>query len=208
MTPPGRREVQLDTNRKHEELTEYALEVVHHKARQLVGKAGYTNDDVADIEQDLITDLLERLPKFDPSKATHNTFVARLVERKISNLLRDRLAAMRDCRREDCSLNDEIDTGDEEPPTQRVATISQDEHDLRTGKYARPAEERADLRCDIEAVLAVLPPELREDADMLAVMPITEVARTLGVPRATFYDNYLAKIRAVFEDKGLNGYLT
>jgi len=197
----------MDTNRKHEELTEYAFEVVHHKARQLVGKAGYTNDDVADIEQDLITDLLERLPKFDPSKATHNTFVARLVERKISKLLRDRLAKMRDCRREDCSLNEEINTGDQETPAQRVATISQDDHDLRTGKHLRPAEERADLHRDINTVLAELPPELSEAAELLAVMPIAEVARKLEVPRATFYDNYLAKIRAVFEDKGLNGYL-
>ena len=90
---------------------------------------------------------------------------------------------------------------------QRVATISQDEHDLRTGKYTRPAEERADLRRDIEAVLAELPPELREAAAMLAVMPIAEVARKLGVPRATFYDNQLAQIRAVFEAKGLDGYL-
>jgi len=132
----------METNAKRCELTDYALELVHHKAWQLVGKAGYTQDDVDDIKQDLIVDLLERLPQFDPAKATYNTFVARLVERKISNLLRDRQAEMRDHRREVCSLNEEIDTGEDEP-VQRLTTISQDDQDIRTGKYARPAEERA-----------------------------------------------------------------
>ena len=37
---------------------------------------------------DLIVDLLLRLPKFDPSKAGYNTFVACIVNRKVSNLLR------------------------------------------------------------------------------------------------------------------------
>ena len=43
---------------------DYALEVVHHKARKLVGTAGFREDDVEDIKQDLIVDLLERLPKY------------------------------------------------------------------------------------------------------------------------------------------------
>lgn len=194
----------MDTNRNHTELTEYALEVAHHKARQLVGKAGYTQDDIEDIEQDLILDLLERLPKFDPSKAKYSTFITRLVERKISKLLRDRLAEIRDYRRVACSLNDEIDFGDDEPPAQRVSTVSQSDHDRRTGNNTLPAVELIDLRCDIETALKQLPAELRGVAEMLAEMPIAVVARKLGIPRATFYDNQLAQIRAAFEDAGLD----
>jgi len=196
----------VDTNQKHCELTDYALELVHHKAWQLVGKAGYTQDDVDDIKQDLIVDLLERLPQFDPAKATYNTFVARLVERKISNLLRDRQAEMRDHRREVCSLNEEIDTGEDEP-VQRLTTISQDDQDIRTGKYARPAEERAHLQLDMDSVLDGLTPELRQVAEMLQTKSVSQVARELGIPRRTFREKHLTQLREVFAAKGMDDYL-
>ena len=194
------------SNKKQCELTDYALELVHHKAWQLVGKAGYTQDDVDDIKQDLIVDLLERLPQFDPAKATHNTFVARLVERKISNLLRDRQAEMRDHRREVCSLNEEIDTGEDEP-VQRLTTISQDDQDIRTGKYARPAEERAHLQLDMDSVLDGLTPELRQVAEMLQTKSVSQVARELGIPRRTFREKHLVQLREVFAAKGMDDYL-
>jgi len=196
----------MDTNDKQYELNDYALELVHHKAWQLVGKAGFTQDDVEDIEQELILDLLERLPKFDPAKAAYNTFVARLVERKISNLIRHRTQDVRDYRREICSLNEDIDVGEDEPK-QRLSTISQDEQDIRWGKYDLPAEERAHLQMDVDTVLADLPPDLRQAAELLQVHPIAQVAREMGVPHATFYDNHLTRLREAFAAKGLDGYL-
>ena len=195
----------MDTNKKQYELDDYAIQHIRHKARQLVGTAGFSRDDVEDIEQDLTLDLLERLPKFDPAKAKHNTFVARVVERKVSTLIRHRKQQIRDCRREECSLNAAIDDCGG-GSVERMQTISQDEHDLRTGKYARRADERADLHLDIEAVLADMPPELRQAGQMLMTMPIAEVAHKLGVPRSTFYETHLAKLREIFEAKGLGEY--
>ena len=196
----------MDTNQKQYELTDYAFELIHHKARKLVGTAGFTEDDIEDIEQELVLDLLQRLPKFNPAKATYNTFVARLVERKISNLIRYRTKEVRDYRREACSLNDDIDVGEDEP-AQRLVTISQDEHDLRIGKYRRPAGEREDMELDIAAVLADLPPELRRAGELLMAMPVAQVAREMGVPRSTFYETHLAPLRAAFEARGLQDYL-
>lgn len=187
----------MDTNRKTCELNDYALKLIYHKARQIVGKAGYTQDDVDDIEQELALDLLRRLPKFDPARATYNTFVARLVERKISNLIRHRTQEVRDYRREVCSLNDDIDVG-EDAPKQRLVTINQDEHDRRSGKY-----KREDMQLDIAAVLAELSPELRQAGELLMTMPVAQVAATLGVPRSTFYESHLAPLRAAFEARGL-----
>ena len=197
----------MGSNKKRIELTDYALELVHHKARQIIGKAGYTRDDLDDIKQDLIVDLLERLPKFDPAKATYNTFVARVVERKICNLLRDRQAEVRDHRRNVCSLNEDIDTGEGEP-VQRVTTISQDDHDVRAGKYRRPAEERAHLQLDLEAALADLSPELRQTAVLLQTMSVSQAAREMGVPRRTFREKHLVQLREAFKAKGLNLYLS
>lgn len=187
-------------------LTDYALKLVHYKARQIVGKAGYTQSDIEDIEQDLIMDLLERLPKFDPAKATYNTFVARMVERKISNLLRDRQAEMRDQRRNVCSLNEDIDTG-EGKPVQRVTTISQDDHDIRTGKCGRSAKERAHLQVDLETVLADLSPELCQAAVLLQTTSVFQAAREMGVPRRTFREKHLVQLHKAFTAKGLNHYL-
>ena len=196
----------MDTNQKRNELTDYALELIHHKARKLVGTAGFTEDDVDDVKQELTLDLLQRLPKFDPAKATHNTFVARLVERKICNLIRHRTQELRDHRREACSLNDDIDVGEDEPK-QRLVTISQDDHDLRSGKYRRPASEREDLQLDISSVLANLPAKLRRAGELLMTMTVAQVARRLGVPRGTFYETHVAPLRAALEARGLQDYL-
>jgi len=195
----------MDTTKQYE-LSDYATQLIHHKSRQLVGTAGFTRDDIEDIQQDLTLDLLERLPRFDPAKAKYNTFVARVIERKISKLIRHRKRQRRDYRRDACSLNAAIND-DGGGTVERIKTISQDEHDLRAGKYARPAEERADLHMDIEAVLSDQPQELRQAGQMLMTMPIAEVAHKLSVPRSTFYETHIAKLREVFEAKGLGEYI-
>jgi len=195
----------MDAKKQKQELTEYTTTLIQCKARQLVGKAGYTRDHIEDIEQDLIRDLLERLPKFDPAKATINTFADRVVCRRICNLLRHRQTEMRDHRREAFSMDDEIET--EEGPMERHETIGQDEVDLRTGRYNRPAADRAHLQMDMNAVLIGLSPELRQIADMLRTQSVAEVARSLGIPRSTFRDNYLAQLREAFAASRLDDYL-
>jgi len=196
----------MDTNRSAYELNDFALGQINRKARQLVGKAGSTFDDLEDIKQDMAMDLLERLTKFDPSKSNYKLFVTCVVDRKRRNLMRHRQMAMRDHRREVCSINDEIDVG-QDGPVQRLATISQDEQDIRRGKYRRPAEERGHLHLDIEAVLADLPPDLRRAAEMLQSKCVSQVARELRVPRRTFRDKHLAQLREIFYAKGLGEYV-
>ena len=186
------------------DITPYAQDLVHHKARQLIGKAGYKAADLDDIKQDLLVDLLERLPKFDPAKASYNTFVAHVVDKKICNLLRDRKAHARDHRREEFSLNDEIR---DDNVQQRSAMIDCDMGNRRMGIAARPDEERTQLQMDIHAVLEKLPEELRQAAQLLQNHNVAEVARILKVPRRTFRDKYLAKLQKAFAAHGMEGYL-
>lgn len=188
----------MDTQRQNEALTPYLTALIECKARQLVGKAGYTQDDIKDLEQELIQDLLERLPKFDPAKAALNTFADRVVGHKIKSLIRDRQAGMRDWRREAYSLDAEIET--EEGSTARHEFVSQDEVDLRTGRYDRTENERTQRRIDVDAVLEGLPIELRQVAEMLMTRSVAEVARELGIPRGTFRDRYLEKLREALEE--------
>ena len=197
----------MDANRLMTELDGFALDMINIKATRLVGKAGFTLDDIEDIKQEMILSLLERLPKFDPDKSNYKLFVTCVIDRKGRDLVRHRESEMRDHRREVCSLNDEIDVGETEL-VQRSSTICQDDHDICTGKYRRPAEERAHLRLDLETVLANLSPELRRAAALLQTMSATQAARQMGVPRRTFRDKHLAQLREAFTAEGLNHYLS
>ncbi|MDH4318968.1 MAG: sigma-70 family RNA polymerase sigma factor, partial [Desulfobulbaceae bacterium] len=71
-------------------IDKYAADLIRHKARQLVGKAGFTEHDRPDLEQELMIDLLQRMRHFNPAKAKKTTFMARIVERHISTILEAR----------------------------------------------------------------------------------------------------------------------
>lgn len=195
----------MQANQKQQEISDYAAVLIRCKARQLVGKAGLTWDDVEDLEQEMRLDLLERLPKFDPDKAAHTTFVARVIERKISKLFRDRRPEKRDYRRESGSLNDPI-ADNEGETTERAYTIGQDEVDIRGGRRNRTREEEAQLRFDVSLVLSRLPEDLRAVAEQLMAETIAEAAKSLGMPRSTLY-GAIGRLKPLFEDAGLRDYL-
>lgn len=196
----------MDTSKKQYGIDDYAEELIHHKARQMVGNAGFTADDIEDIEQEMRLDLLQRLPKFDPSKATYKTFVSRLVERQISDMIRHSEQEGRDYRREESSLQDAAEFGgDGDEAMERIETVSQDEQDHRFGRQIRSEQERHELRLDIPVALSKLPPDLRELAELLQTMSIAQAARELGIPRTTLYYSRLPQLRQAFRAMGLDG---
>ena len=195
----------MQVHKKQQGISDYAAQTIRHKARQIVGKAGFRKDDIKDIEQEMTLDLLSRMPKFNPNKAAQNTFVARVIERKISNLIRHRKREMRDFRSESFSLNDRIEDPESET-VERACTIGQDEADIRIGRRRRAHEEEAHLRVDVSLVLSGLPSDLRELAELLKTQTITEAAQSLGIPRSTLYGSR-DRLRCIFENAGLRGYL-
>lgn len=195
----------MQANKKDEELSDYAKCTIRHKARSLVGKVGFTNSDIKDIEQEMALDLIQRMPKFDPNKAAHTTISARVIDRKLSKIIRHRTQEMRDFRRETCSLNDLLEDSEGET-IERACTIDQDEGDLRTGKRHRAQAEEAQLSIDVSLVLSALPEDLKPIAERLRTETITEVAVSLGIPRATLY-GARNRLRRIFENAGLRQYL-
>ncbi len=198
----------MDTHRSIHDLNDFALDMIKIKAVQLVGKAGFTLDDIEDIKQEMILDLLERLPKYDPGKSTFKLFVTCVIDHKGQDLIRYRESEVRDYRREECSLNENITRADSQEPIQRAETMDRDEQDIRTGKYGRPAEERTELRLDVEAAIAGLPGDFHKAAELLQTESITQVARKLGVPRTTFRHKHLPVLRTIFAERGLNLYIS
>ena len=167
----------------------YADKLIRYKARQLVGKAGFTEDDRADLEQELALDLLQRLRHFDPQKAQRTTFMARVVEHRMATLLEARFAQCRDWRRNQASLNEPIDD-------------QEDAEDWLNRLPANPNIWRdMELRFDVQRLLANLPDEHRALCEQLKEHSMAETARNLGLPRSTLYGR-LGLIREHFTKGG------
>lgn len=196
----------MSANQKQQcELSDYAIRHIRHRVRQLARTEGFAAQDIEDIRQDLIVDLLKRLPKFDPSKATCNMFVARIIDRKVAALIRDRNCEKRNPRREECSLNECVDDG-KGGSVERIQTIAADETDRWLGRQARSDQETAELALDVEEVLKRLPDNLRRLCEFLKTGSIADAARAMGVPRTTLHD-HVKQLREVFEAAGMRDYL-
>ena len=186
-------------------ITDYAKRLVEFNAHQLAGKAGFTKDDVEDIKQELLLDILERLPKFDPEKSSYNTFIDLVIRNKVQNLISARNWKRRDWRRESASLQDII-INNEGEPTERGEAFSEDDVKQRLGKSSPASREMVELGVDVDDVLSRLPAHLRILCETLREASISEVARKLGIPRTTVHER-IRKLRRIFEDAGLKIYL-
>jgi RNA polymerase sigma-70 factor, ECF subfamily len=183
---------------QQERLDRFEAWLIHHKAKQLVGKRGFTESDLADIKQDLTLDLLVRLKTFDPSRAKRHTFVAMVVEHRVAAIIEHRVAARRDGRREECSLNDSV-SDHEGKIVERHETLDAD-------CRGRGHSKSRDMAVDVQAAIASLPPRLQVLCSHLQTKTIAEVARELGVPRMTLYGD-IKRLKAAFEEAGLGDYL-
>lgn len=174
--------------------------LIHHKARQLVGKAGFMPCDVDDIRQDLRIDVLQRLASFDPGKSKRHSFVALVVMRAVATMLEKRRTAKRGGGRVCVSLNESVKDfeGNEVELYQTL--------DADMGQTQRSGQELSDLAVDIHAIVDRLPPEQRILCGHLRDKSICETARTMGIPRTTL-NALVRKVREAFEAAGLHDYL-
>ena len=195
-------------DKRYKGIDEYAVRIIKFKARQLVGRVGFTESDREDLEQEMMLDLLQRLSKYDPERAQRNTFISRVVDHKIATIIEARKAGLRDYRLCRCSLNDQFESGEYEDTfcIERMETIDQEDYLRRTGRISRSPSELRDLSIDIRQAIEKLPPELRELCRRLDTDTVTEISRDTGIPRGTIYES-IKKLRAIFEDAGLRDYL-
>lgn len=192
----------MGTKNAYDELGDYASRLVKWKAAQLVGRAGFTESDRADIEQDIAFQVLRRIRKFDPARGRFEATVRRIVENAVADILAARKAACRDYRRRGPSLNETV-RDENGKRVERSETFESGGHLRRT---RRPASERRDLKLDLDDVIAELPPDLRRLCERLRNESPTEIARDMGIPRGTLYER-MRKIREHFERRGLGEYL-
>lgn len=183
-------------DRSHTGINGYAARLIKFKARQLSRRSGFSRTDRQDLEQELWVDLLDRLPRYDANKASLNTFIARVVERKVISILRYHFAEMRSPGREEASLNDPVLDCDG-----RVV----DRHQTTPEASSVPQRLR-ELQRDVADVLARASDLHRVIALGLATGTINSVAGELGIPRSAV-ERHVAELLDLCDDAGLRDYL-
>jgi len=178
--------------------------IIRRKVRQLIGRAGFTQQDREDLEQDLFVRVLQSLPRFNPDVAHRNKFITTVVERYVANILRNKRAEKRD-HRGVVSLNVMIEIT-EEGPTELAQTIGDRELDVRFGRDCRSEEELTQLTIDLADVIATLPEYWQTLLELRKTRTMRQVADKLGVPRTTLND-WMRRIRQRFEKAGMKDYL-
>jgi len=196
----------VDVTERSDGIDEYAAWLIKHKAQRLIGRVGLTESDREDVEQELVLDLLSRLPEYDATRGLRSAFIGQVINHKVAQLIRDRQRKKRDCRRRACSLDDPLEQEDGSAIA-REETVSQDDYDLLMGKHSRPEVERMDLAIDVSIALSRIPADLRDLAVLLMLQPKRDAAREAGISRSTLYRRGLRRLRSAFEDAGLRDYL-
>jgi len=136
----------MNLQNRYDRIEQEAVLLVRSKARQLVGRYGFTASDREDIEQELMLDLLQRLPRFDPSRAKRKTFINRVVDNAVASLVKRQKAEKRDYRRNGGSLSKDVEAPDG-GLVERGDTLSAD-----TGQAGRSDEEGCLLVFDVRTV--------------------------------------------------------
>jgi RNA polymerase sigma factor (sigma-70 family) len=191
-------------NNQHD-LDDFANRFIRYRARGLIGRFGFTRADLEDIQQDLRRDLLEQLPRYDPSRSKRSTFTKMVVEQKLSSMIEAQRAKKRDYRLRTYSLNEEIyDDGGER--VQRIETIATDDWLWAARGPRRTIEELEDLRIELRRVAARLSPDMRWLLESLYTKTRAEISHETGIPRSTL-NGRMEMLRRMLEDCGLKDYL-
>jgi len=174
--------------------TEYVQALIRIKARQVVRDPGFSRSDQPDVEQELVARILRVARRFDPGRASVNTFITRVVDSAVATILRDRARKKRAADRPTWSLDrDQAGRRGHEPVLLREVV---EEADLRRrcGTDAPVAEESQALAMDSSCLLARLAPGLREIVVSVAETSEAAAARDLGISRRQVR-NALAAVR-------------
>ncbi|HUT56503.1 MAG TPA: hypothetical protein VNA25_01360 [Phycisphaerae bacterium] len=179
--------------------TKYVQTLLRIKARQLSRRPEFCKTDPADIEHDLIAQVLKQADDYNPVRSAPQTFITRVIETAVAMLVRDRRRIKRAAGYRAISLEGTVLEGDG-----RETALSEliRESDLRRRCGGAPTDAAFDLRFDVQEALTRLPKDLRRIAMRLMRATEAGIARELGISRRQVRKSVEA-IREHFERAGL-----
>lgn len=159
-------------------------------ARRLRRRLQLQTCDREDLGQDLLVDLLRRLPAFDPSRGSIGAFAGLILRNQSSRIARQH----HQVRRAQCGTMLSLDApiaGGTEPLGSLLA-----EADGLAALHGRDlsATEDADLRHDLARVLGDLPEDARTLCAALGTCAIAEIVGRTGTSRSALY-RHVAQLR-------------
>jgi DNA-directed RNA polymerase specialized sigma24 family protein len=171
---------------------------IKYKAAKLARSGTLPGIDKEDIEQELMLDLLRRKGRFDPDRASFETFADRVVTNRVASLT----ASTHKLRAEriTISLDFVVANDDEEDGASLIDKLD----DLKN-PFALD-ELKIGLARDVARFIGDLPPVLQRYVAILAADNVCEAAREAGLHRSTIYERK-EQIRQAAEDWGLEEYL-
>jgi len=185
---------------RFEGIDEYAATLIRCKAQQLIRKPEFKGTDPEDLEQEMILDLLQRLPQYDSVRAGRNTFTARVVEHKVATLLAFQHVPRRDAGGPVQSLREEVNDA-KGGAGGKVHSLDEEAGLRRIGADFRLEGDRLEEKLDIEGIIEGLPEDLRQLSYLLRSKTLTEISEETGIPRTSLY-RALARLRARFREAG------
>lgn len=181
----------------------FTTQFVRRVARELIAEGFYPESDLEDVMQDLLTHLIERLPKFDPDKGRWSTFVRMVVRCYATSLKRHQMA---ECRGRDIPHHSLAITiqGPDGEKTELANTVVEDEYYRAYGHDFPSDEARFVLDSDVEAVVASLSPAEQDLCRRLMAKPPAQVAKDLGISRTKLAAE-MQQLRERFRASGFDG---
>ena len=181
--------------------TDYARKLIRFKARQLCRLHSFSKSDEEDLQQELWLAVVNQAGKFDPARASLDTFIDRVVNTAVAMILRDRQRQKRANGFQTVSLDVTPSDGHGNEPL--AAKVSQDDLARRLGTDPTDEAERRETAEAVASALAKLPDELREVCRRVMGGSISAAAEDLETSRRQIR-NALASARPYLEEAGVD----
>ena len=182
----------------------YARRLITIKAKQLIRKSGFRDADRDDLEQELVLHLLKQADRFDPRRAGIRTFIDRVVDARVAEILRHRHRQKRapgyTAQSLDANAADDLAGG-----SFISESITEADQRRRLGQSSCEAQEHQDNTMDVADAVAQLSPELRALCQHLMGGTSASVARDLGISRRQVRKG-VERIREHFESLDLGDF--
>ena len=183
--------------------TQYAQSCVRFKARQLSRRSEFRRCDEDDLRQELWLILLREAHRFDPRRASLNTFIDRVLQTAAGMIVRRPYRQKRVLDRKAVSLDGiKVVTGD---GRQALAdSISDADLSRRTGVTRRGKTACHDAADAFAHTIGAMPDDVRDVCRQVMGGTISSAARQLGRSRRQVR-KALQAARPYFERAGLDG---